>query len=294
MDSTKLKYFVSAARNLNFSEVARFNFISQPTISHQIALLEEELQVKLFYRNGKKLALTKEGEYFLPIAVKLLEDMNNAAVNVKQYSEGTYGKIDIMISETCVSIFTECLKVFSKRYPNIVINADFQGTSDLIEGTITDTHNIYFSFDDIIRLNKTLEYIHAADDCLCLALPNNVPAPENIDDFSCLKDVPYIGLSNSSSTFLISDISELLERRNFTPKLMNVYNKLRELLLSVEIGIGFSIVPYSIALEHTPKITCIPINDESCKAHRVIAWSNSNRSQAVDLFIEVAKELYEK
>ena len=294
MDSTKLKYFISAARNLNFSEVARFNFISQPTISHQIALLEEELQVKLFYRNGKKLALTKEGEYFLPIAVKLLEDMNNAAVNLKQYSDGTYGKIDIMVSETCVSIFMECLKVFNKRYPNISINADFVGTSDLIEGTIKDAYNIYFSFDDIINMNKTLEHIHAAEDCLCLALPSNVKAPENPNDFSCLQDVPYIGLSNSSSTFLISDINEVLERRNFTPKMMNMYNKLRELLLSVEMGIGFSIVPYSIALEYGPTITCIPIRDEHCVAHRVIAWSNSNRTQAVDLFIEVAKELYEK
>jgi len=62
----------------------------------------------------------------------------------------------------------------------------------------------------------------------------------------------------------------------------------------VEIGIGFSIVPYSIALEHKPKITCIPIHDEHCIAQRVIAWSNSNRTQAVDLFIEVAKEIYEK
>ena len=72
MDSTKLKYFVSAAHRLNFSEVAKLFFISQPTVSHQIDLLEQELGVKLFYRNGKRLELTSEGAYFLPLAEKLL------------------------------------------------------------------------------------------------------------------------------------------------------------------------------------------------------------------------------
>ena len=128
MDATKLKYFVSAAYNLNFSEVARFNFISQPTISHQIDLLEQELEVKLFHRNGKKLTLTTEGEYFLPLAVQLLEDMQSAAINVKQYSAGAKGKLDIMLSETCLDSYRECLGVFSRRYPEIAIETHSVGT----------------------------------------------------------------------------------------------------------------------------------------------------------------------
>ena len=69
MDSVKLRYFVSAAYSLNFSEVARSSFISQPTISHQIDLLEQELGVKLYERGTKatQISLTSAGGRILPL-----------------------------------------------------------------------------------------------------------------------------------------------------------------------------------------------------------------------------------
>ncbi len=60
----QLEYFLETANCLNFTNASKKLFISQPALSKQISLLEEELGVKLFERNNRKVMLTESGEYF--------------------------------------------------------------------------------------------------------------------------------------------------------------------------------------------------------------------------------------
>lgn len=61
MTSQQIQYFISAAKHLSFTKAADEFYTSQPTISRQIAALEEELGFELFYRDGKQLRLTSGG-----------------------------------------------------------------------------------------------------------------------------------------------------------------------------------------------------------------------------------------
>ena len=121
MDSTRLKYFVAAAQCLNFSEVARINYTSQPTISRQIGLLEQELDTKLFFWEGKTLRLTSEGEFFLPLATKILGDWQDAVTELQRFKQGKTGTIKIMLGVTCRAAYQKCLTAFSRRYPDILL-----------------------------------------------------------------------------------------------------------------------------------------------------------------------------
>ncbi|HVI39848.1 MAG TPA: LysR family transcriptional regulator [Anaerovoracaceae bacterium] len=64
MDIRSLKYFISAAQNLNFTKAASECFITQTAMSLSIAKLEEELNFKLFYRCNHRVKLTDSGEVF--------------------------------------------------------------------------------------------------------------------------------------------------------------------------------------------------------------------------------------
>lgn len=73
MNLTDLKIFLTIANTRNISKASNILFISQPTISHRLKLLETELNVPLFVRNKglKQIELTNAGEEFLPIAERI-------------------------------------------------------------------------------------------------------------------------------------------------------------------------------------------------------------------------------
>lgn len=64
MELRQLKYFLKAKELLNFTEAATALHISQSTLSQQIKQLEDELQVPLFNRIGKRITLTEAGDLF--------------------------------------------------------------------------------------------------------------------------------------------------------------------------------------------------------------------------------------
>ncbi len=292
MDSDKLNYFISSAYTLNFSEVARQHFISQPTISNQISQLEQELGVKLFYRNGKKLELTSEGEYFLPIAIQLLEDMKASVKSLQQYSFGGQGHLSVMLSATSMSLYRRCLSVFSNRYPTISIDAVYEETSRQVDALNRNAFDLYFTSEQIVAPRNDFQYTHTVDDGLSLVLPAGRPIPEDLNDWSCLEDLPFIALDPSMFTFLITDIELAMEARNFRPKVISHYNRLEDILIPVDAGFGFSIIPISIAYESTYNIQCIPLPDEFGIVSRVVAWNVHNRNRSMELFLDVVRELY--
>ena len=68
MNTTQLECFLAVAEHLNFSRASEELKMTQPAVSHQIRMLEEELGVKLFMRTSKNVSLTSEGILFLPDA----------------------------------------------------------------------------------------------------------------------------------------------------------------------------------------------------------------------------------
>ena len=74
MDIQRLRSFVLAAEQLNFSEAAKQLHLTQPTISHHIKSLETDLGVELFNRGGSRLQITEAGRSLLPWARKLIQD----------------------------------------------------------------------------------------------------------------------------------------------------------------------------------------------------------------------------
>jgi LysR family glycine cleavage system transcriptional activator len=78
-----LRAFEAAARHENFSRAAEEIHLTHGAISHQIRALEEDLGVQLFHRNGKRIAITPEGQRFATIVRRSLQDIAAAAAELK-------------------------------------------------------------------------------------------------------------------------------------------------------------------------------------------------------------------
>jgi DNA-binding transcriptional LysR family regulator len=139
VEMMKIETFVRAAETLNFSETAKELHMSQPSVSHQIKTLEQELGFTLFERTGAGLRLTEAGGTLLPWARRLLQDMNNMQEMMSSLDEEVAGKLQIACSTTAGKyILPQLAARFRQRYPGIQVSipacASEQVTLNLLEG----------------------------------------------------------------------------------------------------------------------------------------------------------------
>ena len=95
MNLNHLRAFVAVAECLSFSRAAKRLHVSQPALSNQIRLLEEDLETKLFARNRRSVALTAVGKDILDDAERLLSGADEIKQRVRRASTGALGTLRI-------------------------------------------------------------------------------------------------------------------------------------------------------------------------------------------------------
>ncbi|MGZ9792288.1 LysR family transcriptional regulator [Bacillus atrophaeus] len=98
MDFKWLHTFVTAAKYENFRKTAETLFLSQPTVTVHIKLLEEEISCKLFQRKGRKIQLTEEGKAYLPCALRLLDDYEKSMSELHRVRQGYSQTLNLAVS----------------------------------------------------------------------------------------------------------------------------------------------------------------------------------------------------
>ena len=122
MNLQQLKYLREVARNgLKVSEAAETLFTSQPGISKQIRLLEEELGVTILVRNGKRItALTEPGRIIVGIAERVLQETDNLRAVGREYNAGGRGTLVIATTHTQARYaLPPVVARFTQRYPQV-------------------------------------------------------------------------------------------------------------------------------------------------------------------------------
>jgi DNA-binding transcriptional LysR family regulator len=138
IDLQKIETFLSAAESLNFSETAKQLHLSQPTVSHHIKSLEEDLSVELFERAGTGLRLTEAGRLLVPWARRLLHDSADLQAIMSSLREAA-GELRIACSTTAGKyILPQLAARFRQRYPGIQVRipacAPEQVSLNLLDG----------------------------------------------------------------------------------------------------------------------------------------------------------------
>lgn len=132
MDLRVLRYFLMVAKEQSFTKAAKQLNITQPTLSRQLAALEEELGVKLFNRGGHSITLTNEGLLLKRRALELVDLEDKIVSEFKGNRESVEGKITIGCGEfIAVETLAKICKKYKKKYP-LVQFAIHTGTADNI------------------------------------------------------------------------------------------------------------------------------------------------------------------
>lgn len=120
MELRVLNYFLAIAREENFTKAARQLHITQPTLSRQIADLEQELGVKLFIRSNHNIVLTEDGMILKRRAQEILSLADKTKRDFLQKDEALSGTISIGSGEfRSTEYLAKIIAAFRKKYPNV-------------------------------------------------------------------------------------------------------------------------------------------------------------------------------
>jgi DNA-binding transcriptional LysR family regulator len=295
MDSEQLRYFITAAQCLNFTETARKYFMTQPAISHHISELEKQLGVKLFLRAGKQVSLTSEGELFLREAIEMLDKMQESILKVQRHSQGKSGKISIGIVNTSNEVFIRCLSAFSRRYPDILIDVHTTTGIDQSISIQEGRYDFHFTISQMVLGSTMLDYTFSHRDRYCLVVPSSHPLACQTPDFALLGEERFVMINFADAPLLHGNILEICKNRNYSPKIVGYYNRAESLLLSVSAGVGITILPEKIISScHSTNISYMPIPGDDSLLTSVIAWKDRSTNSAAHKFRDVVLELYPK
>ncbi len=216
MNSTRLKYFLKLAECLSFTKAADELFISQPTLSREIGLLENELGVRLFDRRKKNITLTKEGLHMLPLVQRFVEQGEILLKTAQDLGTGSRGVLNLGYSGTADSyLLSLFLKQASAKFPDISFNLTLANHARLImllrEGSLDMTLSISPVTDGL----PDIYALPIASKTPWLCLPKDHPiSKRRIATLDDLRDQTLIVSSYTDSTHMLDSLQRFCLENN--------------------------------------------------------------------------------
>ena len=174
LNLNRLESCVIAAEKLSFSDAARQLQVSQPTISHHIKSLEEQLGVTLFARNGPQLQLTEAGRLLQPMAHRLLHQSFAVEEMMAACRDLVVGHLRIACSTTAGKYILPLLAArFRQRHPGIRVSIHSCTAAFLVNHLLKGEVNISVASTEI--LDPGLQQQPFFVDQIVLIVPANHP-----------------------------------------------------------------------------------------------------------------------
>lgn len=193
MELRVLNYFLAIAREENFTKAARQLHVTQPTLSRQIAELEQELGVKLFVRSNHSIILTEDGMILKRRAQEILSLADKTKRDFLQKDESLSGTISIGSGEfRSTEYLAKIIKEFHNKHPHVkyeIYSGNANNIRDYIERGLLDIGLMSGPID-----MKKYSFVNMPiNEQWGILVPNNCPlskktsiSPEDLDGMSII------------------------------------------------------------------------------------------------------------
>ena len=129
-----LKAFLRVSETRSFSAAAQDLHVTQPAISRQVAALEAHFNVRLLHRTTNGLSLTAEGERMVPMALRVLEAVDDLGDALGSVTGGVSGKVRLSVPAPLGLHLSEQLGRLLAAYPELSVELRLaEDASDLVE-----------------------------------------------------------------------------------------------------------------------------------------------------------------
>jgi len=243
MKLQQLRYLCEVVRqNLNVSEAAEKLHTSQPGISKQIRLLEEELGLQIFMRNGKRVVdMTEPGKVIHGIAQRILQETDNLKRVGEEFTNEATGSLTIATTHTqaCYSL-PPTISKFTERYPKVKLSLHQGSPTQISQQVVSGEADIAIA-TEAIELFKDLVMLPCYQWNRCvITLPDHPLLKERLLTLENLAKYPIITYDFAFAGR--SKINRAFTTRGLTPNVVLTAIDSDVIKTYVELGLGVGIL----------------------------------------------------
>lgn len=243
MNLLHLRYFVELAEIQHYTRAAEKLCITQPSLSHAMAQLEDELGVPLFEKNGRGTMLTPYGKQFLSCARQSLSTLDTGVEELHRVGRGE-GLIRLGLLRTLgVEFVPKLAEQFLKAHPGKNIRFSFSTgvTGELLKGLAERQYDMVFASRPPAGTNLTAIPVSRQD--LVLIVPKKHPlAAQHVIDLA--ETLPYPQVCFSKGSGMRDVVDGLFEKIGAAPEIAIETQEDQVVAGLVAHGFGIAVVPY--------------------------------------------------
>jgi DNA-binding transcriptional LysR family regulator len=292
MDLRRLRYFVVAAEELNFSRAAERLRIAQPPLSSQIKQLENELGVLLFDRTGRGVRLTDSGHVLLEEARRIFIQLEQTARIVERVGSGKVGRLSLgFVPSATNEVLPPLLYEFRRRFPDVELFLHEMMPDQVVQrlhGRQVDVGFFYLPFDD-----SALDFSPVSREPLVVALPETHPlAREPEIDLRTLEHEPFVLPMRYNMPGLYGQVTEVCRQAGFTPRAVQKDVWLMQTIVGlVASAIGVALVPASLRNIRRKGVVYRTVRGLSPTVETGVVWRRDDSSAVLSAFLDVVGEV---
>ncbi|WP_019155387.1 LysR family transcriptional regulator [Robertmurraya massiliosenegalensis] len=288
MNIEKIKYFIDLVECKNFTETAKKNFVSQTTISQQIASLEREFQMQLIDRKQIPIEPTEAGWLFYGEALTIWKQFNHLKAKMVHYQKEKKHMLTIEYSTIMdMQRLLSFIPTFKDKYPNIEIELNKVLLKDISDFLIKGTYDLAIAFDSAFK-GKEIQTYPIYQGQYCAVVSHEHPLFEHqVISKEELYHYPLVMLSPTA----IGDSYHLMIQHalkdGYQPNILRTVDDVETELFHIltEKLIGFFPnnyqLPYSLE-----EVRLIPIKDSHHNFKIEIGYLKENRNPALQSFLQ--------
>jgi DNA-binding transcriptional LysR family regulator len=292
----QLRILKAIATEKNFTKAAAVLYLSQPSLSKQIKILEKNLNTLLINRERNKISLTESGEILLQYSNRILALCEESCRAVVDLKNGDRGNLRVGASQTIGTyLMPRILALFAQNYPQIDLNVQVNSTRIVAKKIINreiDIAVVGGEISDDLKKQLTIEpFVY---DELSLIISKSHPFAKKTkiqkEDLYCLD---FITL-NSNSTIKKFIDKILIQNQIDTKQLKTILqlNSIEGIKTAVSLGLGAAFLSSS-AIEKEIKLKTLGIiNIENIEIKRKLSIISNPECYKTKAFEFFYKELY--
>jgi DNA-binding transcriptional LysR family regulator len=291
MELRHLRYYVALANELHFRRAAEELHITQPALSLQIRLLEEELGVQLLRRTKREVRLTSAGAVFLQHARGLLSDAESAVLAAQRAQRGETGELAVSFApDLAYELLPFVIKTYLRRWPGVrLVLREFWSVEQVGALHSRQVH-LAILHPPIDQRGLTIRTI--LRERFVAALPARHPLTKRHNVLLAdLASEPWLRLPRPTSPGVADPMREIFRAGGFEPNVVEESAQISTLLGMVAAGIGVCVLPPAVRRMRFRGVAYRRLTRGGPELETAVAWLADAELPTVRPFVDILDEV---